>query len=74
MSEKQKPKNWLRRWYGRLVTISVFVMLLIFLINQIDQFVDYRREPVLIKTKKGVQCVRYKGALGCFTVFTGPSI
>lgn len=74
VSEKQKTKSWLQRGLDLVVTLSVIVLLLIFFINQIDQFFDTRRAPTVIHAQDGIKCVHYRGAMGCVQVFKGTSI
>lgn len=74
MSDKQEAKSWIKRAYDLAAMLSITGLLLIFFINQIDQFMDRRSEPTLVNTKEGIKCVWYRGQIGCVQVFQGTSI
>lgn len=71
MSENKKTKSWIKRAYDCVATLSVIVLLTIFLINQVDQFMDRRSGPVVVHAQDGVRCVHYRGSIGCVQVFKG---
>lgn len=74
MSEKKETKSWLQRGLDLAVTLSVISLLLIFFMNQVDQFMDRRSEPTVVSAKDGIKCVWYRGQIGCVQVFKGVGV